>query len=167
MQSCHQVHAEAWQNFWATTGIEVHPITPNDPWWPADWEHHPQSRPTYAALREAPFVKEVRTVVVRIDVGRLNTKRPARTPRGIGLEECVGLLLPLVKELCGVLGECARELKVVEIYWVDDLAEQVSDADGRLRARVLEPFTKLEDVTVRIRRLVVAEREREWLWEGC
>jgi hypothetical protein len=155
-----QIYTEAREDFWATTGFEVHPVTPNDAWWPAGYMYLPQPKPTYLELRKARFVTDVRKVVVRIDVGTLSIKKPERMPATIGLETCVEILLLLVKELCEVLGQCVSDLKVVEICWIDEFAGQVDDKDWRLRAQLLQPFTKLRGVTVRIGKLIVAESGR-------
>jgi hypothetical protein len=59
-----------------------------------------------------------------------------------------------------VLKQCVRDLRVVEIHWIDEFAGEVDNTNRRLRTQVLQPFTRLAGVTVRIGRLIVAERGR-------
>jgi hypothetical protein len=154
-----QVYAEAQEIFWSTTAFEVQPLTPNDA---NTW-----SAGGYEALATSRYAQEMRKVRVRIDVARFSVGRQYLWPRLRGvtfeevrLEECLKRLVSLAEELCKVLRASAPRLRIVEIDWKDDFGEEVNEAILKMRAGVLEPFTSLYEVNVRMRKLVASGRGR-------
>jgi hypothetical protein len=154
-----QVCAEAQEIFWSTTAFEVQPLTPNNA---NEW-----STGGYEALERSRYAREMRKVRVKIDVARFSVGRQYLWPRTRGvafeeieLEECLQRLVPLAEELCRVLRASAPRLRVVEMDWTDDFGNEVEAASLQMRANVLVPFTSLDGVNVRMRKLVVSERGR-------
>jgi hypothetical protein len=155
-----QVYAEAQEIFWSTTAFEVQPLTPNDK---SAW-----SVGGYEALATSRYAREMQKVRVRIDVARFSVGRQYLWPRirgiafeEIKLEECLQKLVPLTEELCRVLRASALRLRVVEIDWTDDFGDEVEGMSLQMRANVLESFTLLDKVKIRLRKLVVSGRGRE------
>jgi hypothetical protein len=154
-----QVYAEAQEIFWSTSAFEVQPLTPNDA---NTW-----SAGGYEALATSRYAQEMRKVRVRIDVARFSVGRQYLWPRlrgvtfeEVGLEECLKRLVSLAEELCKVLRASTPRLRIVEIDWKDDFGEEVNEAILKTRAGVLEPFTSLYGVNVRMRKLVASGRGR-------
>jgi hypothetical protein len=115
----------------------------------------------------------LRKVLVRIDISRFMMGRQMR-PSGwrrdhlstvctfdeIGLEVCTEIVAMRARELSGVLRTSVPNVRVVEIHWVDDFPDQVGRRVLNLRASVLLPFTDLEGVQIRVRKVVMADKGR-------
>ncbi|KAF2033411.1 hypothetical protein EK21DRAFT_86220 [Setomelanomma holmii] len=161
-----QMYEEITELFWSTTAFEVQPLTPND----ACWRLDQSLQPTYEAIAKSNFATRLRKMRVRIHIARFAMGRQCKrfehvnaqvcTFEEIGLAECVERLTPLAEELSKVLKETAATLRVVEVTWVDDFADDIGEDDLQLRAKVLEPYTTLEGVRVRLFKTAIAEQGR-------
>jgi hypothetical protein len=168
---CQQVHNEACEQFLSTSAFEVQPLTPNHKSWNPDWNRITGSQSTYGALAQSELAPLMRKVRVRIDMSRFRQRRQAVAAEWLSpdneftwckfdetcLEKCTNTVAARARELCEVLRTRVEGLRVVEIHWIDDYPDDVGESELEMRARVLLPFTELEGVQIRVRKLVMSE----------
>lgn len=158
---CKQIASEVLSR----VAFEVDPLTSHDKTFRYSLDR------TYRSLARSPYVALLSKIVVRIDLTWMQTQRKVYVwpsgvkeelwpAREISLAECVKKVQPRSRALCAVLGKYALNLRVVSVHWVDDFPDAVGEDDVGLKASVLEPFSGLKGVAVRIGKLVVAERGR-------
>ncbi|KAH7125573.1 hypothetical protein B0J11DRAFT_528723 [Dendryphion nanum] len=156
--ACRQIHAELWDHV-----FEVGPLTPHQDEWRFD--------PTYQKLGRSSRLPDVQKLLVRIQLSRMKMRKEysgwgstyygwgATQYEEIELEECVQRLQVLAGLLVRELRKRAKGLRVLLVDWVDEFTGE-EEMNWELKLSVLLQFGMLENVFIKLNRLVVAEKVR-------
>lgn len=129
--------------------------------------------PANECLEKSARVRMMRKTRLRVDIAKFSCYRQ-RQPRGprarmltvcaydeIDLKAGTEMLWTSSRRLFEIFKTAAPNSRVVNVHWVDDFPHAVSGRDMDMRASVLRPFSELDGVMLRAKKLVIVGNERK------